>query len=231
MQKKIVFFQVFLLLLCTAVAQAKETSEWLDEDGDGQKETQVFSSGNLTVRAEKDKNGDGKPDRTMWFRGGKRYKAEEDVNFDGRIDKWETYTAGGSLFRAEKDSNFDGKPDDFKKLLSGRDVVLKESDRNFDGKIDKRSLTQWDPNRRLAGQLIPSYRTLTREEDKDFDGKIDAYSERGKPEAAAAKIGQPMQPLPDTADPIKPDLPSGEAEVRGALKLIKEQNEKYGLDK
>ncbi|MBI4432552.1 MAG: hypothetical protein HY592_03615 [Candidatus Omnitrophica bacterium] len=99
--------------------------------------------------------------------------------------------AGGEEVKpktSEKDANNDGKPDSFKTFLKGRNLILREEDTNFDGKIDKRRLTQWDPdkklqifmNNRMQSTPNPGYVTLWREEDTDFDGKMDFRKERGK---------------------------------------------------
>ena len=104
-----------------------------------------------------------------------------DKNGDGKPDRWLSYDEKNHLKRVAKDTNLDGKPDQFQEMLKGRSLVLVEIDRNFDGKIDRRTLKQWDANRRvpmMEGNKLrylptPSYRTVWKEEDKDFDGKMD----------------------------------------------------------
>lgn len=107
-----------------------------------------------------------------------------DENQDGKIDRWFRYDKTGNLKNTAKDTNGDGRPDYFMEMVKGRNLVLRESDRNFDGKIDRRWMSEWDPNKRMITGMsrnnvpqytaVPGYHTLWSEEDNDFDGKIDA---------------------------------------------------------
>ncbi len=113
-----------------------------------------------------------------------------DQDKDGRPDTWLWRDAENNLKSTAKDTNKDGKPDYFSELLRGRNLVMRESDRNFDGRVDRRWLTQWDPNKRMITGMgrnnipqytaMPGYITLWTEEDNDFDGTMEKRTERGK---------------------------------------------------
>ena len=124
-----------------------------------------------------------------------------DADKDGKTDTWKYYDPQGHLSKSAHDSNGDGKPDQFKEMLKSRNLVLREYDRNFDAKIDKRSLVQWNPNKKVPSGMvnnrlqylnIPGYDTLWTEEDNDFDGKVDAYREHGNKNPSTERIGKPI---------------------------------------
>ena len=132
--------------------------------------------------------------------GAAEHPATADKDGDGKPDVWYQYDKAGHLKRSASDSNHDGKPDQFKEMIKGRNVVLREYDRNFDGKIDRRAMTEWDPDKKLQtfvnGRMqrtpMPGYVTLWSEEDNDYDGKIDVYRERGNKNPPKDKIGKPI---------------------------------------
>lgn len=151
-----------------------------------------------------DKNNDEKIDLIMTLKDGLRVSAEIDRDFDGTFDSWSVYNEKGKLKSTATDTNKDGKPDSFKELIGGdRGLVLKENDANFDGKIDKRSLSQWDPNKSVMTMEgnrptripMPGYKTLWIEQDKDFDGKIDVYKNSLNKDAQDRK-GQSIEERP-----------------------------------
>lgn len=135
------------------------------------------------------------------FAAQKAETADEDK--DGKIDAWFKYDKEGHLKSTARDTNKDERPDYFSEMLKGRNVVLRESDRNFDGRIDRRWLTQWDPNKRMITGMtsnhlpqytvVPGYITVWSEEDNDYDGKIDVYTERGNKNPSQEKIGKRIE--------------------------------------
>lgn len=189
-----------LLLWLVGISEAKERTEWVDENEDGRKETQLFYKDKQIVKALVDRNGDGNVDNTVLYKKGVRHTSELDRDFDGKVDTWTQYDDKGMTLRTAKDTNMDGKADYFKQMVRGRDLIIKEYDRNHDGKIDRRIMSEWDPNKKMSiftnkleSIAMPGYRNVWREEDNDFDGKIDAYWERKKPDAGKDKIGKPIQ--------------------------------------
>lgn len=196
---------LWLLLVWAGVAFAATppalTVRQEDRNGDGKPDTQVFlDKDGQIVKEIADKNGDGKADRITQFKNGKPFYAEEDSNGDGKTDAWYYYNDKGVLTYVVADTNKDGQPDTVRRFLKGRNLVLREYDRNFDGKIDKRVLTQWDPNLTISvpnGNKMtriprPGYVALWTEEDNNYDGKIDVYKERGNKNPDQKRIGQPM---------------------------------------
>ena len=125
-----------------------------------------------------------------------------DEDKDGKIDAWFKYDNEGHLKKTARDTNKDGIPDTFTEMPKGRNLVLRESDRNFDGQIDRRWLTEWDPNKRLMTGMnrnnipqytaVPGYVTLWAEEDNDFDGKIDVFHEKGNKNPSKERLGKPI---------------------------------------
>ena len=151
----------------------------------------------------------------------------------------------GKLLQKTKDTNADGKPDEYSSYPQGsRNFVLKELDRNFDGKIDKRSLSQWDPNKgisiwdgkRIIKTPVPGYSPIWKEGDNDFDGIIDTYHEKKQKNETAAppknKVGQAIDIRPMTVsaqDGVEKTAKEAGPQPSQEQERIDQLNQKMGL--
>lgn len=220
-----------LLALCMAApsALAAPREELVDENGDGRKETRVWTENGRKTRSESDRDGDGRFERTLQYDAeGKKQRAEEDRDGDGAIDVWTHY--GKGFVREAKDTNKDGRPDEITTRMKGRLILLKEYDRNFDGLVDKRKWSEWGSRRLAPGQPeVPGYQTMWREEDDDFDGRIDHAFVKGDAAAAKAKIGKPMEGAPyRSAEERAKEAAAAGPGPGPNERRVKSMNEKFG---
>lgn len=202
--KKYSLVLVLIFLSGAAFAKNADLVERLeDRNNDGKLETKVYLGPEGLIEKEvSDKNADGKADKITQFKKGKPWYGEEDADFDGKTDKWNYYDEKGNLVYIVMDTNKDGIGDTVRQFVKGRNLVLREYDRNFDGKVDKRALTQWDPDKKIVvpdGNRMnkiptPGYITLWTDEDNNYDGKIDKHYERGGDAGAPSeKLGTPIR--------------------------------------
>ncbi|MBF0254292.1 MAG: hypothetical protein HQL11_04125 [Candidatus Omnitrophica bacterium] len=151
----------------------------------------------------RDANGDGQTDEWTYMDNGKKVRMERDRDGDSRVDRWDYYDASAGHFRQARDSNKDGRPDDWRYFEQGRMLILREKDTNFDGKVDERKLTEWALHRATNTY---QYLYVWKEVDKDFDGVIDQYRVRGQKHPDPDKTGMPMNGAPKLRAPEDPQV-------------------------
>jgi hypothetical protein len=150
---------IFFVLGAAAPGWTAVTYEDRDDDGDGYKESRVYSDNNEIVKVLVDSNKDKKYDSTFYFKKGVPNSAERDTNFDGKIDMWIQYDKNGEAIIVATDKHPDGKPDYWRFLKKGS-IFKREFDRNFDGKADFRLLEE---NSHL----------IEKQYDDNYDGKYE----------------------------------------------------------
>ncbi|HTL69671.1 MAG TPA: hypothetical protein VL404_00100 [Candidatus Eisenbacteria bacterium] len=130
-------FLTAALLLPAAFAWAAQKVEEKDRDGDGRRESKVYSENGKTVRIVADVDGDGKADLWEDYEPGGAVKtiARDRARHDGKPDYW-VYLSSGRIYRRDYDRNFDGKPD-LKSFEDNHRFLRKEYDDNFDGKFER----------------------------------------------------------------------------------------------
>ncbi len=138
---------------------ASVVSEDRDDDGDGYKESKVYTNKNEIVKVLVDSNKDKKYDSTFYFKNGVPSSAERDSDHDGKTDTWIQYNLSGEATVVATDKRVDGKPDYWRFLKKGA-IYRREFDRNFDGRSDLKLVEN-------NGHLVE------KQYDNDFDGKFE----------------------------------------------------------
>lgn len=132
-----ILFLGALFLLSSPVVWAAQKVEDKDRDGDGRKESKVYTEGGKIVRVVADVDGNGKADLWEDYEPGGAVKtvARDRARKDGKPDYW-VYLTKGRIYRRDYDRNFDGKPD-LKSFEDNHRFLRKEYDDNFDGTFEK----------------------------------------------------------------------------------------------
>ena len=165
-------------------AHAVQTPKKMDLDGDGYKESVVYSEGNKISKILMDKNHDGKADTIIYYRNGFRDYAEVDSNFDGKIDAVILYYFTGVPAMISIDRNGDGRPDRWTYFKNGI-IYKREWDRNFDGIPDYRIVFSTASD--FRGGAKARTQSIAKEYDNNFDGVFEKVV-RGKKRTNARRL-------------------------------------------